>query len=74
MGPQCIGLINAWFNCAGSKHNLTLPLALGTNTKLLHHFAISSTPSGVIIYIHCNQSNSSLNGFCSTYATHLGGA
>ena len=39
VGPLCIGHINAWFNRAGSKHNLTLPLALGTNTKLLHHSA-----------------------------------
>ena len=43
-----MGLINAWFNCDGSKHNLTLPLALDTNTKLLHHSDVSSTPSGVI--------------------------
>ena len=47
--PLCTGLINAWFNLAGSKHNLTLPFALGTNTNLLHHFAVSSTPSGVIM-------------------------
>ena len=74
VGPLSIGHINAWFNWAGSKHNLTLPLALGTNTKLLHHSAVLSTPSGVMISILCNQSNSSLNGFCSTYATCLGGA
>ena len=72
--PLCIGLINVWFNCAGSKHSLTLPMALGTNTKLLLHSAILSTPSSVIISICCNLSNSSLNGFCSTYATCLNGA
>ena len=49
VGPLQIGLINAWFNFAGSKHNLTFPFALGTNTKLLHHSTVSSTPSGVII-------------------------
>ena len=43
VGPLYIGLINAWYSHAGSKHNLTLPLALGTNTKLLHHSATSST-------------------------------
>ena len=74
VGPLCTGLINAWFNLAGSKHNLTLPLVLGTNTKLLHHSAILSTPSGVIMSMFCSQSNLSLNSFCSAYATHLGGA
>ena len=69
-----MGLINAWFSHAGSKHNLTLPLALGTNTKLLHHSYISLTPSGAIISCCCSLSNSSLNGFCSAYATCLGGA
>ena len=67
-----MGLINAWFNHAGSKHNMTLPLTLSTNTKLVHHSDISSTPSGVIISSCCSLSNSSLNGFCSRYATHLG--
>ena len=73
VGPLCIGLINAWFNHNRSKHNLTLWLALGTNTKLLHHSAISSTPSGVIMSSYCNLSSLSLNGFCSQYATCLGG-
>ena len=58
------GLINAWLNHAGSKHSLTLPLALGTNTKLLHHSDVSSTPSGVMMSISCRHF-SSLNGFCS---------
>ena len=51
MGPLQTGLINAWFHLTGSKHNLTLPFALGTNTKLLHHSAVSSIPSGVIMSI-----------------------
>ena len=73
VGPLCIGLINAWLSHAGSKHSHTLPFALGTNTKLLHHSAISSTPSGAMMSISSSQSRSSLNGFCSAYATHLGG-
>ena len=73
MGPLCTGLINAWLNFAQSKHNLTLPLALGTNTKLLHYSAISPTPRGIIMSNICSQSNSSLNGFCSAYATIPGG-
>ena len=43
VGPLCTGLINTWFNLTGSKHSLTLPFALGTNTKLLHHSAVLST-------------------------------
>ena len=74
VGPLCMGLINAWFNHAGLKHNLTLPFALGTNTKLLHSSAILSTSSGVIMSSCCNLSSLSLNGFCSAYAIHLGGA
>ena len=74
VGPLYMGLIKAWFNCAGSKHNLTLPLALGTNTKLLHHSDILSIPSGVIISSCCSLSNSSLNSFYSAYVTCLGGA
>ena len=41
-----MGLISAWFRHGGSRHNLTIPLALGTNTKLLHHSTDLSTPSG----------------------------
>ena len=74
VGPLCTGLINAWLSHAGSKHSLTLPFALGTNTKLLHHSDVSSTPSGVMMSISCRHFNSSLNGFCSAYTTHLGGA
>ena len=70
--PLCMGHINAWFNHAGCKHNLTLPLALGINTKLLHHSDISSTLSGAVISSCCSLSNLSLNGFCSMYATHHG--
>ena len=70
--PLCTGLISAWFSQAGSKHSLTLPLALGTTTKLLHHSDTSSTPKGVFISCHCSLSSSSWNGFCNTYATCRG--
>ena len=53
--------------------NTTWHYHLGTNIKLLHHSAISSTPSGVIISICCNWSNSYVNGCCSIYVTDLGG-
>ena len=66
VGPLCTGLINAWLSHAGSKHSLTLPLALGTNTKLLHHSNVLSTPSGVLMSISCSHFSSSLNGSCST--------
>ena len=68
-----MGLINAWFNLTGSKHNLILPFALGTNTKLLHHSTVSATTRRVIMPSFCSCSNS-LNGFCNASATYLGGA
>ena len=74
VGPLCMGLIKAWFSHAWSKHSLTLPLALCTNTKVLHHSAISLNPSGVIMSCCCSLSNSSLNSFCNAYDKHLGGA
>ena len=74
VGPMCIGLISAWFNHARSRHGLTIPLALGTNTKLLHHSDISLTPRDAIMSCCCSLSNSSWNGFCSAYAMCLGGA
>ena len=73
MDSLCIGLINTWFSHVGSKHSLTLPLALGTNTKLLHHSAISMTPSSAMMSCCCSLCNSSLNGFCNAYAMHLVG-
>ena len=73
VGPLCMSLINAWFSLARSRHNLTLPFALGTNTKVLHHSTVSSTPRGVMMSIFGSWSSSSLNGFYSTYTTCLGG-
>ena len=66
-------LISTWFSLAGSRHSLTLPLGLGTCTKLLHHSIISSTPNGVIISCCWNLSNSSINSFWSAYALCHGG-
>ena len=73
VGPLCTSLISAWFCHAGSRHNLTLPFALGINTKLLHHSAVSSTPSGPMMSCFCRCFNFS-KGFCSTHATCFGGA
>ena len=74
VGPLCIGLINAWLSCAGSKHSHTLPFVLGTITKLLYHSAILSTPRGAMMSSSSSCFSSSLNGFCNAYAMHLGGA
>ena len=42
-------------------------------TNLLHHSAVSPMHSGVMMFCCCSLSNSSLNGFCSAYATCLRG-
>ena len=41
--------------------------------KLLHHSDISSTPNSMMICSFCVHSNYSLNGCCSSHATHLWG-
>ena len=48
-----------------SKHNLTFPLALGTQIKLLHHSDVSSTPNGKMICCFSSHSSSSFSGFFS---------
>ena len=63
VGPLCIGLISAWFKHAGSRHNVTFPLALGTSTKLLHLSDVSLTPQGAIMSCFCSLYNSSLKDF-----------
>ena len=40
--PQCTGLINVLSSLAGSRQKHTLPLTLGTRTKLFHHSDVSS--------------------------------
>ena len=56
-----------------SRHSLTLPFALGTKTKLLHHADNSSTPNGFIVCCLYSLSSSSFRGPCKTYSTILGG-
>ena len=72
VGPQCISVINACLSCAGSQTQTHLTVCFGY--QLLHHSAISSTPTGVMMSIFCRCSSSSLKGFCSAYATCLDGA
>ena len=60
--PLSIGLIRTLFNQAGSKHNLTLPFAFATSTKLLHHSYVSSTSRGTIIVYFCRLSSFSYRG------------
>ena len=74
VSPLCMGLNSAWFRCTGSRHNLTISLPLGTNTKLLHLSTDSLTHSGTIMSSFCSLSNYSWNGFCSAYATCLSSA
>ena len=69
--PLCIGLINAWFNHAGSKHNHIFLFGLETIKKLLHASSISLTTNGVMVCCFCICSHSSFNGCCSAYFTHL---
>ena len=68
MGHLSTDLINAWVNLAGSKHNLTSYHLLWVLTQSYY-----ITPSSVIMSNFCSWSSLSLNGFCSTYATHPGG-
>ena len=50
------------------------PLCTGLCMKLLHHSAVSAMRNGAMKFCCCRYSNSSLNYYCRTYATHLGGA
>ena len=72
LGPLWTGCVSALLSCVGSKHNLTFPLGFGTNKKLLHHPAVSSTQSTVMKSCVFSCSSSSWNGFCNAYATCLG--
>ena len=53
---------------------LAFSLDLGIRTKLLHHSAVLSMPSGVMMSCFCSLSSQSLNSFCSAYAMCLWGA
>ena len=50
VGAVCTGLMNGWLSLVWSRHDQTVPLGLGTMTKVLHHLAVSSTPYGASIY------------------------
>ena len=50
IGPLHIGLSGTSLSPAGSRHRYTVPLGLGTMTKLLHYLAILSPPSGASIW------------------------
>ena len=65
--------IGIWFSLARYKYSLTFPLGLGMRTELLPHSTVLSMPSGVMMPCCLSLSNFSLNGFCCTYATYLGG-
>ena len=52
------------FKFAGSKHKLTFTFGCGASTKLLHHSAVSSMPSDVMMSGCCSPS-CSLNSLCN---------
>ena len=64
ISPLWTGLNDAWLQLTRSRHNLTFPLSFSTNTKLLYHSAVSSTPNGVMMFCCWSCLNLSLNGFC----------
>ena len=72
VGSLCTGSISVWLSLVGPRHKHAVPFGFGTVTKLLHHLAISYTPSCASIWYCCSLSSSFLNGSCSTYAVHLG--
>ena len=48
--------MSAWLSIVRMTYSHRVLLGLGMGTKLLHHFAISSTPKGTIISCCCNLS------------------
>ena len=72
VGSLCTGLISAWFSLAGSRHSLNFPFSFGSNMKLIHHLAVLSMPSGVMMSCCYICSSSSLNGCCRANAMHPG--
>ena len=42
VGPLCMGLISAWFRHAGSRHNLTIPLALLLSSAYVFKLAVNT--------------------------------
>ena len=72
IGPLWIGLIRTLFNCAGSKHSLTLPFTFGSSVKLLHHSDVSSMSRSTMICCFCSLSSCSHSGPWSAYGILLG--
>ena len=64
VGPLCIGLINAWLGCTGSRHGWTnyhFTVCFGYQHKAITPFChVLSTPRGVMMSIPCRHSSSSL--------------
>ena len=69
-----MGLISTLLGLVGSGYRFTLPFALGTNMKLLHHLDVSSMPSATITYCICSLPSSSFRGSCKACASLLWGA
>ena len=51
---------NTSFNPAGSRHSVTFSFGFGTNTDLLHHSAVLSSPRSVTISCSSSCTSSSL--------------
>ena len=57
IGPLCIDHISVWLSLAGSKHSHTVSFGFDSTVKLLHHSAVSFTPSGNSILCSFSLSN-----------------
>ena len=68
----CSGHISTWLSHVESKQHCTVPFGLDTTMKLLHHSAVSSTPSDYIICCSCNLFQFFFNYSSSAYATPVG--
>ena len=62
IGSPWPGLISTLLSMARSRQNYTLPLVLGTSTKLLHHSNILPIPRCTFICYFCCVSSSSFRG------------
>ena len=72
VGPLWTCYMSGWWSIAGSKHNLTIPIGFGSNTKLLHQSAVIFSPSDMMMSCLCSYSSSSLNDLCNADAIHFG--
>ena len=62
VGPLCTHPMRAWLSLMGSRQRHTVLFALGTMTEMLHHSAVSNTPSGANICSPCSLSSFFLKG------------